>query len=208
MKSFKDYLTESKKVYEFKVKIAGECPKDAAAQIKAALEVFHVGTVSAPRRTPIQENHADFPEHKNIHMTIFDVTTNYPAISPQIRDLVASGLGITLSSVKVKNMKEEEEYIINHANDNLPGEAIIGTDYEPSDNSSLFGEKYNLSFLKELGGEPKKLKQYTGINDNMLAKSAPAHSKETPGKDVKIKTKATNIFTKQIKVPTAKGATK
>ena len=35
MKSFKEYLTESKKTYEFKVKIAGNIPKDFATNLKA-----------------------------------------------------------------------------------------------------------------------------------------------------------------------------
>ena len=55
MKSFKEYLTESKRVYEFKVKIAGNCPKDCASQIKTALSQFHVESCSAGKSTPIQE---------------------------------------------------------------------------------------------------------------------------------------------------------
>jgi len=208
MKSFKDYLTESKKIYEFKVKIAGDCPEDCSAQIKGALAQFHVATVSAGKRTPIQERHSEFPEHKNCNMTVFDVTTNYPATSLQVQDLVAAGLGIVHNSVKVKSLAEEREHEINHANDQRTGEALIGTDYESSDNQDIVGEEYKMSFLKELGKEKHQGTQVNGYNDELLADSAPKHSKETPGKQVKVKNTATNIFTKQIKVPTAKGAIK
>jgi len=208
MKSFKDYLTESKKIYEFKVKIAGDCPEDCSAQIKGALAQFHVATVSAGKRTPIQERHSEFPEHKNCNMTVFDVTTNYPATSLQVQDLVAAGLGIVHNSVKVKSLAEEREHEINHANDQRTGEALIGTDYESSDNQDIVGEEYKMSFLKELGKEKHQGTQVKGYNDELLADSAPKHSKETPGKQVKVKNTATNIFTKQIKVPTAKGAIK
>ena len=40
MKSFKEYLTESKKTYHFKVKIAGHEGKDATNRMKEALAQF------------------------------------------------------------------------------------------------------------------------------------------------------------------------
>jgi hypothetical protein len=208
MKSFKEYLTESKKVYEFKVKIAGDCPEDCSAQIKGALAQFHVASVSSGKRTPIQERHSEFPEHKNVSMSVFDVTTNYPATSLQVQDLVASGLGLTHSCVKVKSLAEEREHEINHANDKRTGEALLGTDYEKSDNQDLVGEEYKMNFLKELNKEKHQGTEVKGYNDELLADGAPKHSKETPGKQVNVKTKAVNIFTKQVKVPTAKGAIK
>lgn len=208
MKSFKDYLTESKKVYEFKVKIAGDCPEDCSAQIKGALAQFHVATVSSGKRTPIQERHSEFPEHKNVNMTIFDVKTDYPATSLQVKDLVASSLGLAGSCVKVQNMAEEKEHAINHANDKRTGEAIVGTEYEPSNNQDLVGDEYAMSFLKELNKDKHQGTQVKGYNDELLADGAPAHSKETPGKQVKITTKPVNLFTKQDKVPTVKDAIK
>jgi hypothetical protein len=205
MKSFKEYLTESKKVYEFKVKVAGDCPKDCTSLVKAALSEFNVSSVSAPRRTPIQEHHSEFPEHKNIHMTIIDVTTDYPATSLQIRERVASGLGLAQSSVKVKSMFEEREHAINHANDETTGEAILGVDYEASDNQDLVGEKRKLNFLQELNKEKHQGTEYTGVNDQLLAKGQPKHVKETPAKQVESKTKFVNLFTKTKHVDPVKG---
>jgi hypothetical protein len=204
MKSFKDYLTESKKIYEFKVKIVGECPKDCASQIKAALAQFHVTGVSAGNRTPIQERHSDFPEHKNVQMSVFDVTTDYPANSVQIRERVATALGVAQSGVKVSTLSEEAEEEINHANDKRTNKAVGGTDYEDSDNSDLVGTKYNMKFLQELGKEKHQGTQYKGINDEILASGAPKPNKEKPGKQVETKTNFKNIFTKQVKLP--KGA--
>jgi hypothetical protein len=173
MKSFKEYLTESKKVYEFKVKIAGECPKDGQAQIKAALAEFHVAEVSAARRTPIQERHSEFPEHKNIQMTIFDVTTTYPANSMQVRERVASGLGMAQANVKVKTIGEEAEHVINHQHDEQTHEAILGTDYEDSNNSDMYGEKYNMRFLKELSKTDNKTgKEVEGVNEKLFPKTS------------------------------------
>jgi hypothetical protein len=205
MKSFKEYLTENKKVYEFKVKIVGECPTDCSSQIKTALSQFHVASVSAGKRTPIQERHSEFPEHKNVNMTVFDITTNYPATNKQVADIVASGLGMSHSSVKVKSMAEELEHEINHKNDKRTGKAVLGTDYESSDNSDLVGEKRKMNFLQELNKEKHQGTQVKGHNDKLLALDTPKHAKETTSKQVNVTKNIKNIFTKQVKVPTAKG---
>jgi hypothetical protein len=204
MKSFKEYLTESKKIYEFKVKIADDCGKDTAQKIKSALSEFHVGSVSAGKSVPIQERHSEFPEHKNISMTVFDITTNYPATNKQIQDKLAAVLSLSHNSIKVKNIAEEKEFEINHQHDQRTGKALGGTEQEPSDHQDLVGEKRVLSFLQELNKEKHQGTEVKGVNDELLAAGAPKHVKETPGKQVKVKNNATNIFTKQVKLP--KGA--
>jgi hypothetical protein len=178
MKSFKEYLTENKKIYEFKVKIAGDCPSDCISKIKASLAQFHVSSVSAGKRTPIQERHSEFPEHKNVNMTVFDVTTDYPATNKQLHDKLSVTLGMPASNIKVKNMAEEKEYEINHQHDKKTGKALIGTPQEPSDNSSLVGEKYKMKFLQELGNEKHQGTQVKGYNDALLADKVPNSAKE------------------------------
>lgn len=200
MKSFKDYLTESKKVYEFKLKIVGDLPKDVTSSIKSALSEFSVGTVSAGKSTPIQEQHSEFPAHKNCAMTVFNVTTAYPANSLQVRDLVAAKLNVSTANIIARTLAEEKEAEINHANDKASGESVLTKDYEASNNQKLVGEEQKMSLLKELGKTKKAGEQYKGANDEILAASAPKHVKETPGKQPEIKTKFTNLFTKTTKV--------
>ena len=206
MKSFKEYLTESKRVYEFKVKVAGDHATDAVEQLKASLSEFHVDKVSAGRSTPIQERQIDFPEHKNTQMTVYEITTNYPATSLQIRDRVAAGLGTTHNCIKVHSALEEKEEEINHQYDERTGEALIGKMQDPSDNSDLASESQKMNFLKDLNKQPRTTgEQVTGYNDAILASGMPKHVKETPGKQGKVETKKfSNIFTKQVKLP--KGA--
>jgi len=173
MKSFKEYLTESKKTYEFKVKVGGACPKNCAEQIKAALAQFNVESCSAGKGVPIQEHHAEFPEHKNIEMTIFEVTTSYPATSVQIRSKVAEALNIANSLVKVKTPAEEKEHAINHAHDQASGESLLEKPYEESNHQNLVGEKHMMSFLKELNKEDKKTgKAVEGANEKMFPKTS------------------------------------
>ena len=186
MKSFKEYLVENKKIYKFKIKIVGDCPKDCAEKIKLALSEYSCASVGTAKTTPISANHKDFPEHKNVAMSVFDTTTHYPATSEQILNKVAQGLGMSPGSVKVLNEKEQEEVALNHANDEASCEAIGGTAYEKADHQDLVGDK-RLTFLKSLKNE-EKFKQVTGTNDQLLAKTMPKA-------DTKIKTQEATINT-------------
>jgi hypothetical protein len=173
MKSFKEYLTESKKIYEFKVKIAGECPKGCAALIKQALAKYDVASCSAGKGTPIQEHHEEFPGISNIELTVFDVVTNYPVNSLQVRSAISETANISAGNIIVRTAGEQAEYNINHANDAKSGEALLGTDYEKSNNQDMVGEKHLMSFLKDLSKSNHEGETYTGVNDQLLAKKSP-----------------------------------
>ena len=203
MKSFKEYLTESKKVYEFKIKIAGDCPKDCAKKIKEALAQYSVASCSSGKSTPIQESNVDFPEIKNIGMTVFDVCTNYPATSLQIRDAVSASLKKTLSEIKVRNLAEEKEMEINAEHAEKSGEALLGKDYEKNSEQAEVGAARTENFLKELSKTKHTMTQYTGVNDQLTPTKPPKASdvKEQPVNKKALST----IGGKQVKLPTAKG---
>jgi len=173
MKSFTQYLVESKRVYEFKVKIAGDCPKDCAAIIKSALDQFQVESCSTGKGIPIQESPADFPNHKNTGVTVFDVCTNYPATSSQVAALLAEKLQKSAHDIRVRNFKEEEEIAINNQNAAKSGKSVLTAEYETSNNQGLVGEKKKENFLKELIKTKKELEQVKGVNDTLLAKKVP-----------------------------------
>jgi hypothetical protein len=175
MKSYKEYLIESKQVYEFKIKIAGDCPKDCSMLIKRALSKFQVENCSSGKSTPIQETQVDFPGHKNVGVTLFDVSTNYPATSAEVTALIAEHCNLSPGSLKVRNLKEQEEEELNNANAEASGESLLATEeLEEVDGQKLVGEKHNMSLLKELQKNKKELTQYKGVNDKILAKKAPA----------------------------------
>lgn len=171
MKSFKDYLTESKKTYDFKVKVAGDCPKDCSKKIKEALALYKVESCSSGKGLPISETYVDFPTHKNIGVTVFDVCVSYPTTSAQLRSAISEKLKISEDSIKVRNLKEEEENAINHANKEKSGESLLNKDYETdSKTQKLVGGEHAMSLLKELGKAKKTQEQYTGVNDQLFAK--------------------------------------
>jgi hypothetical protein len=205
MKSFKQYLLESKQVYEFKLKVTGEPATEQLDKLKGALERFTLESFSSGMRTPIQETQIDFPEHRNVSVTTYDVTLAYPATSFQIRQLAAESLGLSECCVKVRNLKEQEEQEINHAHDHASGDALLGKDYEKESNQHLVGETHTMALLKELNKVKHQGDQYKGVNDELLAKKAPV-DKAVTGAKVNSKIGTTSpIGSKSVKLPTAKG---
>lgn len=173
MKSFTEYLTESKKVYEFKVKLAGDYEK-AGDMIKSALAPYKVEKCSAGKRLPIAETHADFPAIKNTNVTIFDVCTAYPTNSETIRAAIANKCGCSLDAIRVRTPLEEAEIALNHANDDKSGEALLGKDYAgDSSAQSSVGTQHAMSLLKELNKVKHGGEQVKGTNEELLAKSVP-----------------------------------
>ena len=194
IKTFKEYFIESKKTYEFKIKLAGEVCESAVNKIEAALDRFKVESCSETTKTPIQESQADFPDHKNIEVSVVDVCLSYPATSIQIRDSVSEALLLPHNCVKVRNLKEQEEDAINHqyCPNTKSGESMLGKDYEKENNQTLAGEKHTMALLKELGKTKTQGTQYKGVNDKILAKKAPS---EKPQKTVKADA-STGVFGK------------
>lgn len=203
MKSFKDYLTESKKTYAFKVKVAGDLPEGFDADIKSALEKFSVVKLGAGKRTPIQETPLDFPELKNKQVTVWEVEVNYPTTPQVLESYIAEVCGCSQSCIRVRAANEpSEQYQSAMLEPEKESDALLNTDYPKEDNQSLVGEKAKMSLLKELekikhGGE-----QYTGVNDQLLADKAPV---EKPADTVAEEGKVSPVGSKQNKTPSPKG---
>jgi hypothetical protein len=175
MKSYKEYLTESKKTYEYKVKIAGDIPKDFATNLKMALSQFNVESIKNAKRTPIQESPIDFPNVKFREVTVFDIALRYPTITPVIQQIINTKLGIDSKHVVVRTLGEEQETELNvqymKGLETTPSknadEALLNTPYADADYQEMVGDKKVMSFLKTL--EKHGLEEYKGVNDQLFA---------------------------------------
>lgn len=103
MKKLKDYLTESKKTYRFKVGIAGDLPEGINERLKNALEKFSVESLSSGKKTPIQERPLDFPNLENVDVTYWDVEVNYPTTDAVLKEYIGTFCSVHRSHVVVRN---------------------------------------------------------------------------------------------------------
>lgn len=133
MKTFANYLAESQRTYDYRIKICGKVDADAVRQLKQKLDQFDPVNMTDLKTTPVQIVPTDFPNFKNESVSMFDVSFRYPAIEPQIKQL-AQLLGIDPNRVVMSNrnyndgMVQEYEKIADENKDLLKD-----TDYPAPD---------------------------------------------------------------------------
>ena len=155
MKSFKEHLTESKKKYDFRIKIAGEMTTEQEDSMKRLLGRFTVdNTLSGFKKskTPIQALPLDFPQVKNCEVNIYEVVLDYPTTQFELTEYLAAELGVNKQHLVVRSPNEPtEEY--QNVQPKRQGALLTDPDYKESPNAKMedyYGDKYNSGFVKEL----------------------------------------------------------
>ena len=155
MKNFKEYLTESKKQYDFRVKIAGEVTTEQEEHMKRALGRFTVAdTLQSLKKTqtPIQALPLDFPQLRNCEVNIYEVTLDYPTTQQELTEYLSTELGVSKQKLVVRRPGEpSEEY--QHEEPKREGALLNDPDYKEAGSPQFedyYGDKYNSGFVKEL----------------------------------------------------------
>jgi len=152
MKSFKEHLLESKKQYDFRVKVAGEMTGDQETHLKSLLEKWKLSGFKKATKTPIQQLPLDFPQLKNVEVNIYEVTLDYPATQFELTEYLATELKVGRSHVVVKAPGEPTEEYQNQE-PKREGALLADPNYKESPNAKFedyYGDKYNSGFVKEL----------------------------------------------------------
>ena len=156
MSTFKDYLTESTKSYDYKIKVAGQLEDDFANKLESALAKFEVAKMSAGKKTPIMTMPLDFPRLSNEEVTIFDVTTNYPASQRVMHEYLSDILRVPATHIVVRKpgepTEEYQEQMQVAKNSEYQNKLL---DLEMKDSPKVNAEEFhstkaNMSLLKEL----------------------------------------------------------
>ena len=162
MKTFKEYLAESKKVYSFKVKVAGDLPEDFQNNLKTRLDRCKVMTFEKIATTPIQKLPLDFPGKENCEVTVFEVVCEYPITSPEISNYVKE-TGLDEDCFRVRGSGEPSEVDQVLADNEPSGKALLD-DAQYKENGKVqhkdyFGDEFNKGFLKDLAKAAKDRKK-------------------------------------------------
>ncbi len=176
MSTFQDYLTESTKSYDYKIKIAGE-PKDIDKNaLESALQKFDLASMSAGKSTPIMTLPLDFPRLSNESVTIFDVTTNYPESARVMQEYLSDILRIPATHIVVRKPGEPTEEYQNDMDVAKKSEYRTKLqDIEYSDANKVNAEdfhstKANMSLLKELLKDREENKEAPKEKENIMSK--------------------------------------
>jgi hypothetical protein len=150
MKTFKDYLTESKKTYEFKIGIAGELPENIEDILETALQKYAVQNMSSGKRTPITERPLDFPQLQNVEVTYYETELQYPTTVQVLQEYLHWTTGIPHSHIIVRNMNEPQEQYQAPVEDK-PYESLLNTEDMGGESAQeSVGANRVMELLKEL----------------------------------------------------------
>ena len=190
MSTFKDYLTESTKSYDYKIKIAG-APKDIDKNaLETALQKFDLASMSAGKSTPIQSLPLDFPYLKNEQVTIFDITTNYPEAPRTMHEYLSDILRIPATHIVVRKPGEPtEEYQADMEAAKTSEYATKLLDIEMKDARKVnsdehTGDTYNMSLLKELLKDRESQYEVEKGSDNETKGIMPNEDDKTAGSPI------------------------
>ena len=158
MKNFLNYLEQSQKTYEFRIKIANTDPAEKLTMLESALDAYGLESLSKPKRLPLKESDVDFPNHGTVELYLMDAVLTYPCNEYQLRTIIAERAGIAQANIVVvpKNHPEElwrwNESGESDIKEYKQGEAVLDKPYEDNPEAKKAGDAYASfnSILKEL----------------------------------------------------------
>lgn len=152
MKNFTQYLSESTKKYDFRVKVAGEFTTEQEAILKSLLSRYSVSGFKKTGTTPIQSLPLDFPQVKNCEVSIYEVVLDYPTTQQELTEYLSTELKVSKQNLVVRSPNEPtEDY--QHMEPKREGALLNDPDYKEAGNPQFedyYGDKYNTGFVKEL----------------------------------------------------------
>ena len=160
MKTLKEYLAESVKEYNYKVKILGEVEDGMMDTIENELKRYDLKTMSSPTKTIFQKQPLDFDEGVSGEVSIASFTTGLPLSKDTVRDRIAHNLGITERYIKIRSENDPLEYDLVDNNvdteivvgESNPEDAALNNDYPADEHKAedYHGNEFNTKFMEEL----------------------------------------------------------
>ena len=156
-----NYVAETKTEYKYVLKFATfDMTDDMITCLENCLVKYDIKSASAFRKTPIQESPLDFPNVKNTPVYICDLVIGYPGSLDFLRTYICNSMGISPSQLVVYSEHDprqiETDLYVERNSEEYKSKykARLGNDtYENvngAEDGQLFGDKYNMDFLKEL----------------------------------------------------------
>jgi hypothetical protein len=161
--TFKKYLAEATKQYDFVIKVAGELDENFADNLEVALNKFDVANLTAGKKTPIQNVPLDFPDLSNTEVTVFETTLNYPTTQFELRAYLADVLNTQQDYIRVRKPGEPYEEYQAEKEDKPYEDKLMDGEYKDApkvDKDELVTtEKGKETFLQQLAKEQKERHQ-------------------------------------------------
>jgi hypothetical protein len=196
MTLFKQYLAESQRTYNYRIKYVGDVPEDFEKNLKEKLKQFDPLKTSETKETPVMPKSTDFPKYPNERVKMFDVEFRYPAIEPQIKNF-AQFLGLDPNRIVMLTTAHSDGFVdeIERTDEENKG-LLVDTDYPENtpeqnelkkDYSAPYGEHNVLkntyrSDFEIAGYEGKTPPKAKTTNDFKIGNDSPMTKVKRPAK--------------------------
>lgn len=151
MKSYLQYLQESKQTWKFKIKSVTQLSDDDADRIEKHLMKYDSKGLGAEKKTMLQSTPRDFPSHRGYEVFTYEFETALPVSSHQIKIEIGNMLGLSDTVFKVKGEHETDP---DENVEQKDVESVLADgeykDAEKVDSEDYYGDKFNTSFVQEL----------------------------------------------------------
>ena len=191
MSTFKDYLTEAVKSYDYKIKIAGASKDIDKNALETALQKFDLASMSAGKTTPIMTLPLDFPALSNESVTIFDVKTNYPESPRVMHEYLSDLLRIPMTHMVVRKPGEpteeyQDEMQVAKKSEFANKLDSVETKFQehPVKGEEHYGDKHNMGLLKELLKDKEDRYEIEKGTDNTVGNVMPSEDDKKAGSPV------------------------
>lgn len=149
MKSLRQYLIESVHTYKYKIKIAGQTPKNFVEMFCFNLQKFDPVKIGDPKSTPIQKDPYGFPGLKDQPITIIDVDFKYPATEPMIKQ-IGRLLGYDENLIRMISANYDDSISQEAENYANQPETVLTSDYEEIPGAKEAAKEYGDSYLQSI----------------------------------------------------------
>ena len=180
MKSFKEYLIESKKTYEFKIGIAGEQPEGFADNLETALKKYDLIKLSSGKDTPIQERPLDFPQLQNMNVTYYDAEVGYPTTPQVMAEYINAACSVPRSHIMVRTLGAPQEEYQRPVKETEYTTLLTTEDMGGPSGQDSVGQNRVMELLKELETARKErgFEPATGVKNNKILEKTNGYEKD------------------------------
>jgi hypothetical protein len=155
MKSLKQYLAESEKTYEFRLRSLNEISDEHMDRIENHMKKYNMESMGAPKKT-IMHKPRGFADVGAQEVYIYDFATKLPATPNTLHEEIASICGCSLGNMVVNNMNEAEElWEIEEESDEEAKSVLADADYSEAEKivpTDHYGDAYNDKMVKDAVG--------------------------------------------------------
>lgn len=156
MKSLKQYLAESEKTYEFKLRTVVEMSDEQLDKLERYLAKYNVESVSAPKKSILQKSPVGFGDYGPAEVHTLDIATRLAVTPHALHEEIARATGVPMGVIRVHYASESvmlDEMEESEETQDEGKSLLADANYKEAEKvkaADHYGDAYNKKFVKNL----------------------------------------------------------